>query len=136
MKISAIKRDSKAIEQGQWIDNIPELEGIRLKVRGGQNSDARALSDKLIQSIPRDRRIKGLSPDDQDRVTAKVMVECILLDWEGFQNDDGTPFEYSKAAAESLLMNPDFTKFREAVQFASMQVGEIVAANIADDAKN
>ena len=43
MKLSAIKVDSALIEQGDWVDGIPDLPGIRIKARGTNNVDYRIL---------------------------------------------------------------------------------------------
>ena len=34
MKLSAIKVDSALAEQGDWVENIPDLPGIRIVLRG------------------------------------------------------------------------------------------------------
>ena len=43
MKLCAIKVDPALIEQGDWIENTPNLPGIRIKARGTNNSDYRKL---------------------------------------------------------------------------------------------
>jgi hypothetical protein len=53
MKLSAIKVDSKLAEQGDWVDGIPDLPGIRIKARGTNNTDYRILEAKLVREIPR-----------------------------------------------------------------------------------
>src|SRR5262249_24918380 len=53
MKLSAIKVDTALAEQGDWVDSIPELPGIRIKARGANNGDYRRLQAKLLAQIPR-----------------------------------------------------------------------------------
>jgi hypothetical protein len=63
MKLSAMKIDPALIEQGDWVENIPDLPGIRIKARGTNNSDYRALEAKLVREIPRAERIaEGARP--------------------------------------------------------------------------
>jgi hypothetical protein len=68
MKLSATKIDPALSEQGDWVENIHDLPGIRIKARGTNNSDYRALEAKLVREIPRAERIEGVSPKEQDRI--------------------------------------------------------------------
>ena len=49
MKLSAMKIDPALSEQGDWVENIPDLPGIRIKARGTNNGDYRALEAKLVR---------------------------------------------------------------------------------------
>jgi hypothetical protein len=60
MKLSSIKVDSALAEQGDWVDGIPDLPGIRIKARGTNNTDYRLLEAKLVREIPRRSRIEGV----------------------------------------------------------------------------
>jgi hypothetical protein len=44
--------DPAPAEQGAWVENIPDLPGIRIKARGNNNGDYRALEAKLVREIP------------------------------------------------------------------------------------
>jgi hypothetical protein len=48
MKLSAMKVDPALTEQGDWVENIPDLLGIGVKARGTNNGDYRALEAKLV----------------------------------------------------------------------------------------
>ncbi len=60
MKLSAIKVDAALIEQGDWVDGLPDLPGVRIKARGAGNSDYRKLEARLIREIPREKRLQGV----------------------------------------------------------------------------
>lgn len=137
MKIEGLElteEQKAAAEQGAWVSDIPELAGVRLKVRGAQNKDWRRMAQRLINAVPRSKRINGvLDPDEADRVSAAILLNTGLLDWEGIEGDDGQPIPYDKKKAAQYLAGE---RFRAGVQYACEQVAnglqeeaEIIAGN-------
>ncbi len=125
MKMSELAIDSARLETGAWVDDIPEMEGLRLRVRGSNNADWRRLQTKLIEAVPRKQRLGGrLDPDTQDRITSSLVLNTCLLDWEGLEGDDGQPVPYDKKMAEKLITDPQYRRFREAVVWAASVVAE------------
>src|SRR5262252_734052 len=78
-----MKIDPALTEQGDWVENIPDLPGIRIKARGTNNSDYRALEAKLVREIPRAERIEGVSPKEQDRIAGQLLLQTVVLNVEG-----------------------------------------------------
>jgi hypothetical protein len=137
MKLNDLKIDVSRFEEGAWIDNIPEMGDLRLKVRGINNSDYRRLQQKLFEAVPRAKRPGGrIDPDEQDRITTSCLLSACLLDWDGVEDDDGNALPYSKPAATKLLNDPALRRFRESVIWAATVVGEQVAEDTADIAGN
>lgn len=136
MKISDHAVSAQAVEQGEWVDDIPGWSGLRLKTRGAENRDWRILNVKLIGEVPRHKRLKGLLPEDQDRISSTLLLECGLLDWEGPEDDEGKPLPFSKAQAKEYLTNPDYKSFRDACMYAATVVGERRAEDVETTAKN
>jgi len=132
MKLADIEQNPIAIEQGDWVDNLPEMGNLRVKVRGVNNSDWRRLWAKLVDAVPRNKR-EGNKPstDELDRINTICLRDCSLIDWDGL--DDGP---YSKEMANTLLTDPKYRAFRDAVFWAATKVGETVAANADIAAKN
>lgn len=127
MKISELEVDQKVVEEGKWVSNIPELPGVRLKVRGAQNKDWRRMAQRLVNAVPRKLRVNGaLDPDESDRISATILLVTGLLDWEGIEDDAGTPIPYDKKKAAQYLSGE---RFRTGVQFAC----DLVAQGIEDD---
>jgi len=60
---------------------------VRIKARGAGNSDYRKLEARLIREIPREKRLQGLAPDDQDRIIGRLLLETVVLDVEGLEED-------------------------------------------------
>lgn len=137
MRINDVKVNVEKVEQGAWVENIPELEGLKLKVRGANNKDWRRLQSRLIQSIPRSKRIAGqIEPDEIDRINSILLLDTCLLDWSGLEGDDGQPLAYSRDTAKNLLTDPQYARFRDGVLWAANVVGEQTEAEIKDTVKN
>lgn len=137
MKLGDLTVDVAKAEQGGWVDNIPELEGLRLKVRSANNKDWRKLMGRLIDAVPRRKRVGGrLDPAEQDRITSICLRDACLLDWGGLEGDDGKPLAYTKELAEKFLTDPQYGKFRDGVLWAASVVAEQQTADTEDDVKN
>ena len=142
MKLSAMKINSAAIEQGEWVGSkygtpIPDMGDLSLKVRGIGNSDFRVLQSKLFDATPRNERSNGrLSPEAAERVTVECLLETILIDWDGVEGDQGELLPFNKDLAHKILSDRDLRPFREAVMWASAQVGELRAGDSEAAAKN
>lgn len=135
MELNDQKIDLVKLEEGDWVDKIPEADGLRLKVRGAENKAWRRMQDKLINAVPRKRRINGLEPEDRDRITAQLLLNTALLDWDGLHMD-GQPIPYSKEKAQELLTDPQWVVFRNAVSYAANVVATQRQADIEDDVGN
>jgi hypothetical protein len=137
MKLSDGRIDPSKLEDGSWVDNVPELLGVRFKVRGTNNKDWRKLNARLIDATPRKRRMGGrLDPDEQDRIMNELLLKTCLLDWDGIEDDDGKPLPYSLELARKLLNDPSLQKFREGVIWAATVVAEGGAVEIEEVVKN
>ena len=137
MKLSATKVDSALIEQGDWVENIPDLPGIRIKARGLNNADYRLLEAKLVREIPSADRLEGLKPADQDRIVGTCLLETVVIDVEGLTEDDEkTPLKYSRELGQQLLLDPDFRVFRAGAAYAGSVVAARRTADLGTEVKN
>jgi hypothetical protein len=126
MKIGDIAVDADRLENGAWVDDVPEMPGLRLKVRGSFNADWRKLQQKLLDNIPRKKRMGGRTDlDEQEAIMTKCLLNCCLLDWEGLEDESGKAIPYSKEFAQKLLSEPQYRRFRESVAWAANMVAEI-----------
>lgn len=132
-----MKVDADKVEGGDWIGKIPELDDVRLKVRGLQNAQFRRMQSRLLDAVPRSKRQGGrVDPEEMDRITSTCLAATVLIDWSGIEGEDGQPLPYSREKASELLTDPNFRRFRDGVIWAATQVGEDDAEADKDDAGN
>lgn len=126
MKLSDIKVDSARIEsrEGDWVDNIPDLPGIRIKARAANNADYRLMEAKLVREIPQAQRLQGIAPADQDRIAGTLLLETIVVDVDGLTGDDDAPLVYTKELGKTLLLDPDFRRFQAGAAYAAAVVAQ------------
>ncbi|GLK67006.1 hypothetical protein [Hansschlegelia plantiphila] len=124
MKLSALTIDPEKLEKGDWVGDIPELEGVRFKVRGLGNTDYKRLQNRLVLAVPRKNRRNGLSVEDQTRIESRCILDAILLDWDGIEGEDGAPLHFSKELATDLLADPAMARLREGILYAAAIVSE------------
>lgn len=137
MKLSAGKINVAALEQGAWVGNIPDMGELRLKVRGSNNADWRELERKLITALPREKKIRGLiDVKEQDAITCECLFQTGLVDWDGFEDDEGKPIPYSKELARDICFNPEYMRYRMAVSWACNVVAEEKTSEQDDIVKN
>jgi hypothetical protein len=137
MKLSQVTIDASAHEQGQWIDDIPEMGDLRLRVRGIGNADWKRHASKLASAIPREKKRGGIiDPEAQDSIATTCLINACLIDWDGLTDDDDKPIAYSKAKAKELLEDPALRRFRDAVLWAANMAGDSTAAKKEDVAGN
>ena len=126
MKISDLAVDPDRQENGAWVDDIPDVQGLRLKVRGAWNSDWRRLYQRLYDAVPRKKKAGGrLDPDENDAILTKCLLNCCLLDWDGLEDKEGKPIPYSKEKAHEYLTDPGLRRFRESVAWAANIVADV-----------
>lgn len=137
MKIGEIAVDIDRVENGAWVDDISDMGGLRLKVRGSNNRDWRRLQSKLLDKVPRKKRHGGrIDTDEAENITNQCLLHACLLDWDGLTENDGKPIPYSREKAEELLTDPQYRRFRDAVFNAANLIGDQNAEDVEDAAGN
>jgi hypothetical protein len=115
MKLNEIKETGQKIEQGAWVEDLPNLPGVAIKARGTFNSDYNRLLQKLRSKLS---QADLLNDEVNNEIETHLLLDTILLDWSGI--DDA---QYSKVLAGKLLRDPDMVILRRAVVYA----GNVVA---------
>ena len=141
MKLSAIRRNTAAVEQGRWVDDIPGMGDLRLRVRGSGNKDWNRLQSELFDKVPREQRLRGLSDEDGFRIDTECLLTTVLQDWgnlvgDGVIGDLDQPVAYAIETARRLLSEPEYIVIRNAVTWAAGVVAVDAEADQEDDAKN
>ena len=123
MDIGSIKINASKIEDGVWVDTIPEFGDLRLLVRGTSSFAYRDAIGRLSRNLPKNKRNDdgSVPAKELDRLTAQALAEGALLGWENVEIG-GVAVPFSKERAVDLLTDPDYSKFADAVMFAAQKV--------------
>lgn len=135
MKVSAIKRGRKFVQDGGWVDNlpIPELGDLAVLVRGAYCPQAVKLRSDLISALP-----EGEKPSEEDdiEIGIEVIKGAILLDWN-MQEEDGSPMLCTPETIETLCKDEDIGEpLRKGIVWAANVVAERGRESLERDAKN
>lgn len=135
VKLGSLRADLKRETDGDWVD-IPDLPGLRLKVRGFNYGPYLAAKSIVDQRNQRRYFSKNLTLPTQEFFAgnAKLYLDHILLDWGGLADDDGNPVPF--AEAEEILTDPAYRVLHEHIRYAAALIGEIDAEFVETAAKN
>lgn len=145
MTLAKIRKEQLRARDGAWVNGaVHGLADMAFKVRGRWNPEARALQQKLTAAVPADKKVRTdigtleISQADTDRIVGEVLLETVLLDWHGVQEDEASePLAYNKADARRLLFDDLVGEpLRNAVLLSSVSVAKEGQDTLEADAKN
>lgn len=113
------------------LDGIEADLGDGLKIRVARNGNERHV--RALARMMEPYRGTTIAESVEEEIEVKAMAEAILVGWTGAVNEDGTPLEYSLAAAEGALRIKDF---RAVVRRISLNLERFLAANVEAIRKN
>lgn len=113
MDIKTLSTNIAAVEGGQWVDGLPEMGDLRLKVRGMDSVAYReAVAMALRRAPQKDRGKDGIvKMEMSERIAGEMLAEHILLDWQNM-TVGGTPQPYDKSLAVKFLTDNAYAAFR------------------------
>lgn len=91
---------------------VPVGEGFVIYVARTGNDAAREKFEQLVSAsdVLIARKAGALSAEKQAEIALEVFASCILVGWDGLEDDNG-PIPYSVEKAKELLANQDFLNF-------------------------
>lgn len=117
MDLNELKTDPKKSEQGTWV-RLDDTTRIKI-ARFGSERFQEAFRARMAPT----KKVKGrkLSDQENNEITVDIILDSILLDWEGMQlNGEEVPF----SEAREILLNKKYKDFR------------LMLAEVADDIEN
>jgi len=109
---------------GVWF-SLSSIEGARVKMAKAGNPKYEKLLRKLYKPHSRTlRKGKDLAKSVQDEISTTLLVETLLLDWEGFPDENGNDVPFSKGEARAMLNDPELKEFKEELQGFSEESAE------------
>ncbi len=113
MKLSSIKRDVAAAEDGVWVTGA--LGNLDLLIAAVGNKQYTTMLRKLMK--PYKRNYENMEDSVFVGLQNKCLAKTVLLGWRNMEaEEDGQPdIEYSSEQAYTLLADPENHKFRETV---------------------
>jgi len=129
MDISSINEPID-LAPGEWIDDIPDMDGVSFRVRSTNYKPFRVATAGLAR-----RSGKKLNTDEGlhgfNVATGRPLAEHILLDWKGVTSGND-PMPFTTEQALSILTADDphgiGAAFRRGVEWAGDQVAERLAS--------
>jgi len=85
---------------------------IKFRIARANTPGYRSAVRRIMKMHKRQIENGSLSDEQSDKITAQLMAEHILVDWEGLSND-GENFPYTKENAEAFLGDPQYAEIRE-----------------------
>lgn len=137
MDINSVKRDPTVIEEGTWVDDIPECGDLRLKVRGLNSRRVLSVRARKERSVPKEERDKRgqIKQETAERILSELLHEEILLDWDNI-TENGEPLLYNLELAAKWCTDENYRGFADAVTWCAQVVDKGYQETKEDLAKN
>lgn len=98
------------IDQGEWMQAGPDAPGVEFKVTGMQAKRADKLMKAKLIAARKANRNKPVTNEQLNRITKEVLVEEVLLDWRGLE-DNGEELAYTPELARKFLLSRGGDRF-------------------------
>lgn len=124
-----VEKDGVWLEYGMNSHDQP----IRIRVARAGGGNVRYTKAFEVHSKPFRRLIQTGNMDDESsrRMMTKVYVDAVIRDWEGVEDRDGNPLEFSRENVEQVLTDlPDlFADIIQQSQNSQLYREEILEAD-------
>lgn len=91
---------------GEWVSDIPNHPGMRLKVRSKNYKKFETAHNKLLRSFGK-RAVQAVEGPDYKKAVGELLAEHILLGWEKALTKAGADVPYDKKTAKAILTSID-----------------------------
>ena len=119
MKLSSLKLNLDAVDNGTWIGDIPDLEGVRFLVRGTEYMPYQKAMRAAMMSSGRRQRLQNTV--DMDKFTAvqgRLVAEHLWLGWDGIEDVNDAPIPFTKEDALAIMTDRAYRPLQRGVLHA------------------
>lgn len=137
MDVTSFRRDRTLVQEGQWVEDIPGLGNVRLKVRGLSSIAAVSLRNRKERAVPSVERERdgSINTEAALRLMREVLADSVLLDWDNL-TANGEEVPYSLEQAREWMNDPKMMPFQDGVTWAAQVVDKGVAEQKEELTKN
>ena len=139
MKLSDIALDLPSVDNGVWVDDIPDLPGVSFCVRGSEyvpykKAMARFHTASAVTSTRRDKVAQLRSTGDIDvekfgEFMAEQVAKHLVVDWAGIEDDTGVAILPTPDMVRRALTDRALTMLKRGIMFAVEVVDTGLAAH-------
>jgi hypothetical protein len=120
MKLSQIESNVNLEEEGVWVTMTG---GWEAKVRSTNCKAYRDLNQRIFQKNRRFyARRQAPPPETQDQDTLRLVVETLLVDWRGLEDENGEPIPCTPENATEILGDRRYAQMLSDVSDAAQEL--------------
>jgi len=135
MKITDVKVDVDKENAGDWVQS-PQFPELWVKVRSIHNADFRRAMQEETRKTRRKYGKQPVPVDVEEKVMGRAIVDHILLDIQGLEDENDDPIEYDREFGLKIMTDPAYRNLSDLVVWAANIVGEQMSDEIEEDVKN
>lgn len=135
MKLSQLEVDTEKENRGDWVES-PEFPGLHAKVRALRNTDFQRAQQVADRKLKRKYGNQPIPPEEETKKLARLVVDHVLLDISGLEDEDGSQIELTREFAFEIMTDPKYRKLADFIVWASSVVGENINDEMEDDMGN
>lgn len=135
MKINKVKVDVDRENAGDWVQS-PQFPELWVKVRSIHNTDFRRSFQEEKRKVHRKYGKQPVPVDVEDKVMGRAVVDHVLLDIKGLEDENDAPIEYDREFGLQVMTDPAYRNLSDLVVWAANIVGEQINDEIDEDVKN
>lgn len=134
MKLSKFKTDLNAAKNGVKVQ-LDDDSSVTIARAGEANPEYSKTLRELMKPYQTQARAGSLPDAVFEDIINKCYAECILLGWEGLEDDQGNTIPYSKDKAFEILSDKAYVEFRKLVMELSSEAATF-AVDVTDETKS
>lgn len=119
MKLSDLELNLAAVDDGAWVDTLPDLEGVRVRVRGTDYKPYQKALRQALAGQGRKQRLQAtMDVEGYDVLTRKLMAEHLVVAWDGIEDEQGLPVAATPALVMQVMTERRFRPLRDGILYA------------------